>query len=214
MYICVMQRQAEYNLSSISKFGELEASRLSHISNPEYKAQSIAGLLALDKALGNIEDKPRSFEIERKEGRPFFAEPCGLDFNISHSAALVCCVLSDSAVGIDIERISRNAEKNERIAEHFFTENEKALLSSCEGEKDELFYKIWTAKEATAKRSSGGLACTLSEDTVQNARDGKAFFRSFILRVNGEKYIMTVCSDKETGIREMLIYDGIDCMEY
>lgn len=210
MYICVLKCKAEYDLSSISKFGGLEASRLSRITNPEYKAQSIAGLLALDKALKNIEKKPRSFEIERKEGRPSFREPCELDFNISHSASLACCVLSEGAVGIDIERISRNAEKNEKIAARFFTENEKALLDAAEGDKDELFYKIWTRKEAMAKRSYGGLASSLSVDT---SKEKELIFSSFILRLGGERYIMTVCTDKKTSISKMLVDDAIDCEE-
>ncbi len=77
-------------------------------------------------------------------GKPSFAS--GKRFlSISHCKDLYGVCISSKEVGLDIESLS---EKRERVAEKYFTEEEKRLPFSL----------VWTGKEALSKISGKGLS--------------------------------------------------------
>lgn len=85
--------------------------------------------------------------------------PYRLEFNITHTDGLVAVVISTgSPVGIDTERIDRPMD-HLGLAGRFFSEIESEQVRSCnESERAELFYRIWTLKEAYVKAIGKGLA--------------------------------------------------------
>jgi 4'-phosphopantetheinyl transferase len=102
-----------------------------------------------------------SFRVDQY-GKPELDPPCGeppLRFNLSHTNGLAACALSyGHAVGIDVEEISRPVDFH-LIAEKFFAAEEQQLVErSGPGEQPEVFYRIWTLKEAIIK----GIGCGLS----------------------------------------------------
>ena len=98
-------------------------------------------------------------------GKPFVDKE-GIFFNISHSKGRVACAVSDTPVGIDIEKLTEKSDTDiKNFAKRYFVENEIALL-----EKEEYsalaFYKIWTKKEAYSKMLGSALSRNLKIDTT------------------------------------------------
>ena len=88
-----------------------------------------------------------------------------IDFNISHSGNYVVCGFSkNSKVGIDIEEI-----KKIDLDDFNSVLSEKDMLLI--GDRDnsmEIFFNIWTKKEAVAKANGKGLGLPLKELDVHN----------------------------------------------
>ncbi len=84
-----------------------------------------------------------------ENGKPF-CENVDIHFSISHSKDMVICAVSNSRIGVDVEFIR---EIDFRITKFACNERDMLLLDSQKEEKErtELFFKIWTAKEAYIK---------------------------------------------------------------
>ena len=79
---------------------------------------------------------------------------CSIYFNISHTAGITSIALSDSHVGIDIEKIT---EINPLDFRKFFTDNELEIICKSEN-KAIAFFKFWTLKESVMKLSGYGFS--------------------------------------------------------
>ena len=101
-------------------------------------------------------DHKYDYDIEYTEkGKPVYSNS-DIHFNLSHAGDYVVCAVSDRAVGIDIERIRKNAIK---VAERFFTQEECDWIAD-----DNLrFCRVWTLKEAYAKLTGEGIAGVVSK---------------------------------------------------
>lgn len=92
-----------------------------------------------------------------KNGKPYFSE-FPFYFNLSHSGKYVLCGLSEEEIGADIQQ--HCACDRRRLADRFFSEGEKAALAAC-GEDENLFFRLWTRKEAYGKLTGEGIAHVL-----------------------------------------------------
>lgn len=94
--------------------------------------------------------KPRLAEINGQEG---------IRFNLSGSQGLgMFAVQSEREVGVDVERV-RPVPDALGVAERVFTEQEQAGLRTRSGEVfDEVFFSLWTRKEALIKCLGRGLS--------------------------------------------------------
>ncbi len=185
-------------------FGEAENKRLEKIKNPTRRHESEAGLLALEKAIGN-----RAFcDVVRDEyGKPRFERNIGLDFNISHSGSLSVAAVCDGEegrIGVDIELVKEERSHSLlRIAERYFSESEKEHF--CKSRDVLEFYKAWTAKEARAKLLGVGLAKALGEKKEPR----RAFFTShFLVEHLGEKYFLSLCTETGEGEEIEFVFEG------
>ncbi|MZR30616.1 4'-phosphopantetheinyl transferase family protein [Sneathiella litorea] len=91
-------------------------------------------------------------------GKPFI-EAGDIYFNMSHSAdTAVFAVTQSGEIGIDIEMFDRKVEIDD-LSRHYYTEAEQMALSGLqETARRELFFWLWTAKEARMKVTGEGLA--------------------------------------------------------
>ncbi|MEM7120950.1 MAG: 4'-phosphopantetheinyl transferase superfamily protein [Pseudomonadota bacterium] len=112
---------------------------------------------------------PGAWTFEKNAfGRPEVAggllEADGLRFNLSHTNGLVACAITRSAdVGIDVESLSRPTPGLD-IAERFFSPDEFAMLQKAPAdEQHQLFFAIWTLKEAYIKARGMGLSLPLDQ---------------------------------------------------
>lgn len=104
--------------------------------------------LALRRELG-IAPLPR---MERAPGgKPFFPDLPQVRFSLSHSHGAAVCALHDREVGVDVELL-RPAPRR---------------LGA--GMTDEKFFRLWTAREATAKRAGRGLEFLLGPEGPDGA---------------------------------------------
>ena len=130
-----------------------------------------SGLRAFASLYASI--PPRDVKIEiTKSGKPFFENIAGLHFNISHSGSEVAIAFSTNPVGFDMEVLDR-----ERgclaIAERFFTAEESREVKMAGDSANELFARLWTAKEAMLKLSGEGLVGGLDRATSLSEKEGR-----------------------------------------
>lgn len=133
----------------------------------------IAGRGWLRRLLGNylgIEPSVLKFDYD-SHGKPKLNQSWmghRLQFNVSHSEDLGVIIIGlDRQVGIDIEYMRALADVDD-LARRFFTVQESALLSTYSGKgKQEIFYKVWTCKEAYLKALGEGLAGALNQVEIR-----------------------------------------------
>ena len=121
----------------------------------------IATRVLLRKALARYTRiNPEQLVFSRAlQGKPFLVNtPAPLYFNLSHSgdfAALAVTSMGD--VGVDIESIRHRSYL--KIVERFFHKDEKEQLLNCdEANREQLFYHLWTLKEAFFKATGLGIS--------------------------------------------------------
>lgn len=145
-----------------SIYRSLSASRKKHIDRfrkEHNKKCSLAGEHLAKKLIGN----ETVIDID-DNGKPY-AKGLNIHFSISHCDDTVVCVASDTAVGIDIERIKpinlRLAKKvcvDEEMEYLFCKTPTQADFTFCEDQNIlHRFYEIWTAKEAYFKKLGTGI---------------------------------------------------------
>jgi len=121
--------------------------------------------------LGNyLSLEPRDVELRLgPQDKPELASPAipRLEFNLSHSdEAALFAFAAGRRVGVDIERIRSRADVN-GVAQEVFTPAEIEKLSDApEQEKEDLFFTLWTQKEALIKAAGLGLYAPVREITV------------------------------------------------
>lgn len=118
-----------------------------------------------------------SLEICRTgKGKPYFRE-LQIEFSVSHTDDLWVCLISDGTapVGVDIQAVKET--RQERIAERYFTDDEKRYLNT---DAENAFFDIWTRKEAYAKYTGNGITKELL--TVSTISNKELFFMDLDIR--------------------------------
>ena len=111
-----------------------------------------------------------------ERGKPRVSAPDAvppLHFNLSHSRNLALCAASRFApVGVDVEQIRPMPELAD-IAASFCSGPENALLNAAPADKKiEVFFSIWTRKEACLKATGESIAGTLAQIDCSQAPPG------------------------------------------
>ncbi|MCI8613814.1 MAG: 4'-phosphopantetheinyl transferase superfamily protein [Lachnospiraceae bacterium] len=162
-YAEVFTRLAEERFKFyLDKVEEERKKKILLMKNEEGRLQSLtAGSLLYLALCGRIGDEERHrapFSIGyEKSGKPYLREYPDIHFNLSHSGAYVCCGLSDSPVGVDIQKIT---DVKKGLAGRFFTEEDnRRLNNACSGEERKaLFFRMWSIKESFIKLTGRGMA--------------------------------------------------------
>ena len=143
-----------------------------------------------DELLAVLQKPPFSFSYEYGEqGKPQIVN-FPKKFNLSHSGDYVVCGVSDGEVGVDIQKW---VPYKERTAERFFAKEEWELLQEKdEQERTELFYRLWSRKEAYGKYTGQGIGSAVGEDfsNEQKWQEKQICFRERILE---DGYSLAVC---------------------
>jgi len=113
-----------------------------------------------------VEPSQVSLAYEER-GKPRLAQPdsaAPLYFNCSHSRSLALCAVGRSApLGVDVEKWRPMPEMAEIVAA-FCSAGENALFNAAPPEKKlEVFFSIWTRKEAYLKATGEGIAGSLAQ---------------------------------------------------
>ena len=163
--------------------------RTERIRNEAGQRLSAGAGLLLEHALS--ESGISAAKITRKKnGKPYIEDRDDLFFNLSHSGEMVICAVAPFEVGCDIEK--KRAPRT-RIAERYFTEEEKAFTALAEDN----FFRMWTLKESFMKVTGKGLGLPL---------------RDFSIKVSGEKISISQSIDSRTySFKEYFSIDGYCC---
>lgn len=94
------------------------------------------------------------------QGKPYLPGS-DVKFNLSHAGDYAVCAIGQAEIGCDIEQARGY---NLRVARRFFGASETALLEAAPpGERERLFFRLWTLKESYLKATGDGLARPLNE---------------------------------------------------
>lgn len=101
------------------------------------------------------------------QGKPWLLDESDLRFNVAHSGDLILyAVRKEREVGIDVEWM-RTEPSYEMIAEQFFAPAEVAALRAVPlAAQPQVFFNIWTRKEAFIKARGEGLSFPLDAFAV------------------------------------------------
>lgn len=133
--------------------------------------------------------------IRGEHGKPSLAEFPEVKYNMSHANGIAVCLLSDKECGVDCEGV-RPYRPN--VVKRSFSESEKLLIENAsETERDLLFFRLWTLKEAYVKAIGIGISYPLN--TVEFSFSGNKItsaikdyrFKQYVLK-NG-MFIVSVC---------------------
>ncbi len=147
--------------------------KITAFARPADAQRSLAGELATRYLLASRFGKTLPYEpfTTGEKGKPFPDGFENIHFNISHSGKWVAIAFSDTAVGVDVEKIRRVPEG---VANRFFSQPEKDWINSCPDEtsKADVFFTLWTLKESFLKAIGKGLTKNLNSFTVSPIADG------------------------------------------
>lgn len=137
---------------------------------------------------GYAEADPRALIFGyTREGKPSIAQPAtDIRFNVSHSHDYaVVAVAREIEVGVDLE-LRRGDAEIEGLAERFFSGYERERLRETPASvRAEVFYQIWTGKEALIKATGIGLSLSLSSFDV--GMESGSGLRLVAMRPNAEE---------------------------
>ncbi len=115
-------------------------------------------------------------------GKPYLAEHPDIHFNISHCEAGAVCAVSDSAVGADIQDMRPfTAETAKRVFS-----DEELLALTASSDRERMFARLWSRKEATLKMLGSGIAEDLRQvGTLNNPAISTRDFNCYVISVCG-----------------------------
>jgi 4'-phosphopantetheinyl transferase len=105
-------------------------------------------------------------------GRPHFADPAHVDFNVSHAGAHGLIAMSAlRRVGVDIERCNEQFDWRSIVTLTLDSGETKWIENLDAAQRSAAFYDAWVAKEALVKTTGEGIGRGLQHLTVL-PRDG------------------------------------------
>lgn len=128
-------------------------------------------------------------------GKPSLKEYPDVHYNLTHADGIAACLAADTECGIDAERV-RQYRPN--VIKRTFSEKEKALIESTpEEERNLLFFRLWTLKEAYVKAI--GIGVSYPMNTVEFSFEGDKIvtniegysFKQYVL--GGGAFVVSVC---------------------
>lgn len=140
-----------------------------------------------------------------KHGKPCIVD-FPLHFSISHSGDYVLCAVSEREAGADIQQYQ--PIDLQRFAGRFFTKEECTAMEECgnEAERQSVFFRLWSRKEAYGKLTGRGVMSVLNRDNrraSETAECGSADVCAEWVEVSApEGYAMAVCIGKKSYLQE------------
>lgn len=155
-----------------------ESRRAGRLRFEHLRTRFVAAHAGLRKVLGAyLDTDPASIEFEfGPQGKPHVASGNGTDlrFNLSHSEDLaLIAVARGSEIGIDIEQVRVDLDYCATARYCFSTNEIERLEVAAQSVKPDLFYFLWTCKEAYIKARGGGLSIPLDQFEIGEREGGK-----------------------------------------
>lgn len=97
---------------------------------------------------------------KNKFGKPCLPDYPSFRFNISHTRNALAVGLSDTEIGVDIEKKNR---ADPAVAARVFSGKEISYVFDGENDRDIRFNEVWTRKEALAKRIGTGWSADMKQ---------------------------------------------------
>ena len=153
---------------------EEERARAEALSDPSASRRLLARRSALRMVICRyVGQQPEEIRIVTAPGGKPVLVPTGLHrcrvtFATAHSGDFYCVAVGTAAsLGLDVERL-RHVPRARAIAVRWFGSAETEILSATSDEAvGAAFMRLWTAKEALAKRHGAGLRLMMGRDEIE-----------------------------------------------
>lgn len=120
--------------------------------------------------------------FSRKNGKPYRAD-CYI--GVTHTDDIILVAIADFDFGIDCESLNRVVPNRDRIADKYFTENERVYIN----DDNTRFLEIWVKKEAYVKFNGDGLKKMKNTDVFS--------FEGCFTKLAVDKYLIYIYSDRK-----------------
>ena len=179
-----------------SLLDEIERNRAAGISNRSARHEFVKSRALLRLLLSKHTGLPaKTLKFATGEnGKPVLLGSHEMHFNVSHSDGAALVAIASAEVGIDIERIDGSVDYA-GVAQSVFSRSEIEMLrEASDARRGEVFFSIWTRKEAYLKATGAGFSSNLPmistaapDGTIENngGSSGHCAWRAFDLPVAG-----------------------------
>jgi len=167
----------ESNIHYYSLMSEEKKRRVDRFRFENDKKRTIVGEMLARQSISEwcgVPEESIVFEIT-EHGKPY-AKDLNVEFNISHSADMVVCVVDNNPVGVDIEKIrpidlsvaKRICTDKELMFLFGRTPQDKDFCYTTDYESLSRFFEIWTEKEAIGKCVGQGVFSSSTSEFIKN----------------------------------------------
>lgn len=170
---------------------------------PEARQIYLGAEVLLNRALEAVEAgiPLPAFYTRNEYGKPYLSPESGIYVNWSHSGNYAVCAVSDTEVGVDIQKMDR--EPGERLARRILMREEYLDWETACGDGKERFYRYWTVKESFLKMRGTGFYGDLDAFRVRlgihtaDVQDveGNRLCLARFLRFKDAEYLVCVCRE-------------------
>ena len=157
--------------------------------------------LLLNRSLEQCTNVQTPVQYHRNEhGKPYLTDAPETYVNWSHSGDYVLCVVSDSEVGIDLQKMDREPGKN--LIRKALTLQEQKAYEQMEPERQKKrFYEYWSLKESFLKALGTGFYTSLArfqvnfkeENPVIEQQINTKSYACQLLDFRESEYVAAVC---------------------
>ncbi len=180
----INQNTLNYLLTFVSKEKKEQINR--YYFNVDKKLSLYADLIVRVIACKTFGLTNKDIDFFKSEyGKPNLNNYLNFHYNVSHTRNAIAVVVSDSQVGVDIEKI-REAEF--KIVNRFFTQPEIEFIDNTVAESKKRFYIVWTKKEAYIKYIGKGLYIPLNSFNVFDETISKK-----MQTIVKDNYVISIC---------------------
>jgi len=180
----INQNTLNYLLTFVSKEKKEQINR--YYFNVDKKLSLYADLIVRVIACKTFGLTNKDIDFFKSEyGKPNLNNYLNFHYNVSHTRNAIAVVVSDSQVGVDIEKI-REAEF--KIVNRFFTQPEIEFIDNTVAESKKRFYIVWTKKEAYIKYIGKGLHIPLNSFNVFDETISKK-----MQTIVKDNYVISIC---------------------
>lgn len=183
--------------------------RASSFSREKDRNLFVTAHYALDRILQDIFDINPHILIDMN-GKPYIQDH-PIQFNISHTENRVLLGFSHQAIGIDIEK---KIELNDLdlLIEHSMHPDEISILNTYDpSQKMQLFYGLWTKKEAIVKAMGIGLGKELNSFSLKSIHEDRSW-SAYELTIDGRYSAAVATQSTCCSINgyELILTPGLD----
>jgi 4'-phosphopantetheinyl transferase len=153
--------------ADLAVLDDTEKQRAATLLFPQERRRFVMGRAFLRRVLAQYtHEAPEAVALSfGPNGKPAWAgvrQPVSFNFSRSRTAYLLG-VMHGHEIGVDLEDRHRVPDRSE-LARAYFTRNEQhALATTPIGDRDEIFLRLWTRKEALLKAAGAGLSSAPNE---------------------------------------------------
>ncbi|MBX9589014.1 MAG: 4'-phosphopantetheinyl transferase superfamily protein [Hyphomonadaceae bacterium] len=149
--------------TSLALLDEAEQSHAARVSNRQARDEFARTRALLRALLARHTGRPAgALQITAGAyGKPALVGAEGVHFNVSHSGGLALIAIAPSDVGIDIERMDSSVDYRGVAGTIFSRAENERLHRAPEAQRGDVFFSIWTRKEAYLKATGQGFSSAL-----------------------------------------------------